>query len=103
MNAGYNATASSLDEAVVNMTCKKNNWMHHGTTMEIEDATWFMSPLAFPVHAYRVWFVYGVGLTDGSHAANPLSAFPTIYLKSNILIESGKGTSSNPYILKAGV
>ena len=100
MNAGYNATASSPDEAFVNMTCKKNNWMHHGTTMDIEDATWFISPLANPSDANNVWGVYGVGLTGLGRAANPLSAFPTIYLKSNTLIESGTGTSSDPYILK---
>ena len=102
MNAGYNATASSADEKIANMACKKNNWMHHGTTMDIEDATWFMSPFAVPGLANLVWRVDGVGLTDYNYAANPLSAFPTIYLKSNILIESGKGTSSDPYILKAG-
>ena len=102
MNAGYNATASSLDEAIANMTCKKNNWMHHGTTTDIEDATWVLSPNAFPGIAYVVWFVFGDGLADSGSAANPLSVFPTIYLKSNILIESGKGTSSDPYILKAG-
>ena len=82
--------------------CKKNNWMHHGTTTDIEDATCFMSSIADPDVASSVWIVNGVGVTDSDGAANPLSAFPTIYLKSNILIESGKGTSSNPYILKAG-
>ena len=103
MNAGYNATASSDDEALANMTCKNNNWMHHGTTMDIEDATWVLSPVAYPGRAYGVWVVYGDGLVDDSSCATlPLSAFPTIYLKSNILIESGKGTSSDPYILKAG-
>ena len=101
MYAGYNATASSDDEAFVNMTCKKNNWMHHGTT-DIEDATWYLSPYAVPDDAGDVWVVYVDGDADFSSAAHPLSAFPTIYLKSNILIESGTGTSSNPYILKAG-
>ena len=99
MYAGYNATASSDDEAIANMACKKNNWMHHGTTTDIEDATWFMSPVASPDNANYVWYVYGVGFTDYFYAANPLSAFPTIYLKSNIIIESGKGTSSDPYEL----
>ena len=102
MIAGINATALSPDKAFANMTCKKNNWMHHGTTMDIEDATWFMSPFANPGDASLVWVVYGDGDAGNFSAANPLSAFPTIYLKSNILIESGKGTSSNPYILKAG-
>ena len=91
-----------FDNQIFNMTCKKNNWMHHGTTTDIEDATWFMSPYAYPARADGVWNVLGVRGADGHSAASPLSAFPTIYLKSNILIESGKGTSSNPYILKAG-
>ena len=97
-----NAGDIDFDNQIFNMTCKKNNWMHHGTTSDIEDATWFMSPVADPAYANDVWDVFGVGFTDYYFAANPLSAFPTIYLKSNILIESGKGTSSNPYILKAG-
>ena len=97
-----NAGDIDFDNGIFNMTCKKNNWMHHGTTMEIEDATWFMSPNARPDRARFVWFVYGVGYSGYDSAALPLSAFPTIYLKSNILIESGIGTTSNPYILKAG-
>ena len=97
-----NAGDIDFDNGIFNMTCKKNNWMHHGTTTDIEDATWFMSPYAYPDFAYNVWRVFGDGFADNHFAADPLSAFPTIYLKSNILIESGKGTSSNPYILKAG-
>ena len=97
-----NAVDIDFDNQIFNMTCKKNNWMHHGTTRDIEDATWFMSLYALPGLADAVWCVNGVGTTDFGNAALPLFAFPTIYLKSNILIESGKGTSSNPYILKAG-
>ena len=96
-----NAGDIDFDNQIFNMTCKKNNWMHHGTTTDIEDATWFMSPYAYPDFAYNVWRVFGDGFADNHFAADPLSAFPTIYLKSNILIESGKGTSSDPYILKA--
>ena len=98
MYAGINATASSDDEAFVNMTCKKNNWMHHGTT-DIEDATWYLSPYADPDFANCVWSVYGVGNTDNGNAASPLSAFPTIYLKSNVLKLEGTGTSTDPYEL----
>ena len=97
-----NAGDIDFDNGIFNMTCKKNNWMHHGTTTDIEDATWVLSPVADPDVANVVWLVFGAGLTDCNVAALPLSVFPTIYLKSNILIESGKGTSSDPYILKAG-
>ena len=76
--------------------CKNNNWMQRSTV------AWYLSPRAHPDYACVVSLVSGDGLADSSDAANPLSAFPTIYLKSNILIESGKGTSDNPYILKAG-
>ena len=61
-----------------------------------------MSPVAYPDVAYVVWRVFGGGFVYRGYAAYPLSAFPTIYLKSNILIESGAGTNTDPYILKAG-
>ena len=78
--------------------CKNNNWMHYGSTPN--DATRMLSPYANPARASDVWNVYGSGDASSSFASNTVSAFPTIYLKSNILIESGNGTSSNPYILK---
>ena len=76
--------------------CKNNNWMHKN------DWYWTLSPFAIPDDAGNVWVVGGDEGVSCNGAAFPLSAFPTIYLKSNILIESGKGTSSDPYILKAG-
>ena len=77
--------------------CKNNNWMHRSTS-----TSWYLSPVAGPDGAGNVWHVIGDGNAGDGVAAFSLSAFPTIYLKSNILIESGKGTSDNPYILKAG-
>ena len=76
--------------------CKNNNWMHKN------DWYWTLSPFAIPDDAGSVWVVGGDEGVSCNGAAFPLSAFPTIYLKSNVLIESGNGTSSNPYILKAG-
>ena len=76
--------------------CKNNNWMQRGS------GTWYLSPFAIPDDAGNVWVVVGDEGVSCNGAAFPLSAFPTIYLKSNVLIESGKGTSSDPYILKAG-
>ena len=81
--------------------CKNNNWMHYGSTYN--DSTWYLSPHAYPVSASNVWRVFGVGKVVSFNAAYPLSVFPTIYLKSNVIIESGTGTNTDPYILKAGV
>ena len=100
MNEGYYAGASSPDEAFANAVCKNNNWMNYGSTYN--DTTWFMSPRANPNNASHVWFVYGAGAAEYGSAARSRAVAPSIYLKSNALIESGNGTSSNPYILKAG-
>ena len=53
--------------------------------------------------AYLVWRVYGYGY--GSHNFFALSHFviPSIYLKTNVIIESGNGSSTNPYILSLDV
>ena len=74
--------------------CKNNNWMYRG------DNTWYLSPRAYSVIARDVWAVYVGGDVGSYGAAFHLSVFPTIYLKSNILIESGTGTNTDPYILK---
>ena len=78
--------------------CKNNNWMFKPNTWY-----WTISPYANTSSAYHVWRVYNGGnVNNGYYAAVGGAVFPTIYLKSNILIESGKGTSGDPYILKAG-
>ena len=79
--------------------CKNNNWM-----FKTNKWYWTLSPDANTSNAISVWYVYDEGLPDGREVASSTRVvFPAIYLKSNILIESGTGTSSNPYILKAGV
>ena len=94
MYAGYNATASFPVEAVANMTCKKNNWMQRSSY------TWYLSPSAYGSYANNAWYVSGDGAADFNRAACSYAVAPSIYLKSNVLIESGNGTSSNPYMLK---
>ena len=76
--------------------CKNNNWMRRS------DDTWYLSPLAHSGDADVVWNVLGVGYASNFSASTSIGVAPAIYLKSNVLIESGKGTSSSPYILKAG-
>ena len=76
--------------------CKNNNWMFKPNTWY-----WTMSPRARASDASLVWIVRVDGLTGDSPASFANAVFPAIYLKSDILIESGTGTSSDPYILKA--
>ena len=80
--------------------CKNNNWMHYGSTYS--DSTWYLSPVAISDNASIVWNVVGVGNFDDDNAARQLYVFPTMYLKSNVIIESGNGSTSDPYVLKLG-
>ena len=94
MKDGYDAANDNFD----NMTCKKNNWMHHGSTMN--EAMWMLSPRAHYGSADSVWLVFGGGLVDGGrYASIALSVFPSVYLNTEVKITSGSGTSSDPYIL----
>ena len=74
--------------------CKNNNWMHWSSWL------WYMSPSTLSAHFS--WAIYVVGYNNSSYTAGGYSVKPSIYLKSNVLIESGAGTSNNPYILKLG-
>ena len=73
--------------------CKNNNWMSKNIWY------WTLSPFANPGVSRLVWLVNGDGIVSYLNAMSGGAVFPAIYLKSNILIESGKGTSSDPYIL----
>ena len=76
--------------------CKNNNWMFKIIWY------WTLSPFAHSGSSRDVLGVGRDGYVYNFYAADGGAVFPAIYLKSNILIESGKGTSSDPYILKAG-
>ena len=77
--------------------CNKNNWLHKGSGWG--NFIWYLSPKVGSTAV--VWQIYGDGFTNVNSLAymNRLF-FSTIYLKSNVLIERGNGTSSDPYILK---
>ena len=80
--------------------CKNNNWMHYGSTYN--DVTWYLSPNANTSSATNVWVGRGYGNAGVGNASSASAFFPAIYLKSNVIIESGNGSSSDPYVLKLG-
>ena len=61
-----------------------------------------MSPNANTSGARLVWYVFGDGDAGYSFASYANAVFPAIYLKTDILIKSGNGTKTDPYILNAG-
>ena len=76
--------------------CKNNNWMSKNIWY------WTLSPGAHSGYSTNVWDVYSVDIVSNDRAGNGLAVFPAIYLKSNVLIESGNGSTSDPYVLKLG-
>ena len=75
--------------------CKNNNWMQRS------DNTWYLSPVAHSRGAYNAWRVHGGGEVDIRNASYDYGVATAIYLKSNVLIESGNGREDAPYKLKA--
>ena len=74
--------------------CKNNNWIYQKSDIRI------ISSIPNLYTALYVWVVSEIGSIQNANASETHSIFPTIYLKSNVLIDSGNGTSSNPYTLK---
>ena len=77
-----------------NTTCKNSNWMFNGSYQ------WLLSPHSNNAHNAQI--VYSVGGVYGDNASNIYAVRPVTYLKSNIVITGGSGTSSDPYTLDMG-
>ena len=76
-----------------NATCKNNNWLFKGNT------EWILPQLASS-SVYAFYVLSGGRVNDNSVGGNQYGGRPVLYLKSNVLITSGDGTSSNPYQLQ---
>ena len=76
--------------------CGEKNWLNRKTS------TWCLSPYIDATHAYMTWIIWDDGVVGAAPDGDSLAVAPSIYLKSNVQIISGVGTSSDPYILKAG-
>ena len=91
---GYATDRTQCTETLINYynntTCTSNNWLYKNSSY------WTKSPHSG--RSNRVFLVDSRGCAD-SGAYNAFGVWPALYLKSNILIESGDGSSSNPYIL----
>ena len=77
-----------------NYICKNNNWMQRSTW------TWYLTPSIGSGGADRAWDILYNGSFDDRSTRFNFSVYPSIYLKNNVIIESGTGTSDNPYMLK---
>ena len=88
---GYASTDASCSQDPFKGTCKNNNWIFIGALY------WTISPASY--NARSVFNVHSDGNLYGGDALYRRSVRPSLYLKSDIEIVSGSGTSSDPYIL----
>ena len=79
-----------------NYICKNNNWMQRGSD------TWYLSPDVSYGNARDAWRVGGDDIASSRFASVAHAVAPSIYLKNNVQVINGNGTSDNPYILKLG-
>ena len=89
--------AASPDALVTNLgsynslTIKANNWLYMGL---IE---WTITPNSSSSNS--VFYVSSNGYLSSSGASSGCAARPVFYLKSNVALQGGSGTSSDPYRL----
>ena len=74
-----------------NSTITANNWMYMGLT------EWTITP--YSSGSYNVFSVRNNGNLSSASALNGRSARPVFYLESNVALQGGSGTSSDPYRL----
>ena len=68
-----------------------NNWMYMGL--------WEWTIIPHLLFSYSVFFVYNYGSLNINGAYSGSAARPVFYLESNVQLEGGNGTSSDPYRL----
>mgnify|MGYP004712551245 FL=1 len=75
-----------------NITCKNNNWLFNSAY------EWTL--LHYSRYGFNALYVNSVGLVYAAEVyGSRCGVRPTLYLKSNVKITGGSGTSSNPYTL----
>ena len=72
-------------------TCTSNNWLYNSNN------EWLLAHVANG--SGNSFLTYNGGVSIGSVSGNLRAVRPSLYLNSNVMIESGDGTSSNPYKL----
>ena len=87
----FASTDESCGQNPYDSTCKNNNWLYKDVKY------WTISPCSS--YAFGVFLVNGGGDLNSNYALSRESVRPSVFLKSNIKIVSGSGTSSDPYIL----
>ena len=80
-------------ESSNNFICTNNNWMHKNKSY------WTLSIIPWEGISDNILVIY-VKEDNGGQAGRSHQIFPSIYLKNNVIIESGTGTNTDLYKLQ---
>ena len=83
---------SCNNDITYTLACADDNWL------DLNQGFWTMTPRNSNYFGNAVWCSTGYNLGDNVTSA-ALGIRPSVYLKPNVTILSGDGTSSNPYKL----
>ena len=99
VKASTNSACTSVNAYYYTSSCYNNsdthNWIFAGPAGKTD--SWTSSPSSYS-NADYVFFVYSASDISGNYAGYSHGVAPVLYLSSDIIL-SGKGTSSNPYII----
>jgi hypothetical protein len=74
--------------------CKNNSWL-----VPTSDLQWTLSPRAYGYSSASLFVIRSIGDLNNSFAYHVNSVHPTVFLKSNVQIVEGSGSSEKPYKL----
>ena len=99
----YSSDFSICTSNILNYTnnvCLGTNWMYPIMSTDGTQSSWLLTPDSGDSHA--AWNVHSAGVVyDGYATSYDSGVAPVLYLSSELGIESGDGTSDNPYKLSA--
>jgi len=75
--------------------CYSGNWLFDYTNHQ-----WTLSPHSYKSFAHNMDFIHTDGRVSNTLAYGSFAVRPAVFLKSNISIIDGAGTSTDPYILQ---
>ena len=77
-----------------NTECYNDDWLYTNTNRQ-----WTLTSLASSGDSNDAFVVFSSGIVGDSNASDGWLVRPTVYLKSNVQILSGEGSSTDPFIL----
>ena len=86
-------TNMATQDSSNNYICKNNNWMQKSIL------AWYLLPVTTSSGACYAWYVNKTGDPAGNYTYGLGGVIPAVYLKSDVFVTGGIGTSDNPYKL----